>query len=175
MIVDAELQGKFIDEEVEELLLIALICTRVDPEGRPTMLDVVRRLEAAYQIAKEEAKCSMEDFKEDILEGRDVQKFSLGRLHAATEDFSNKIISDDSFNVIYKGWLDGYAVAVKRYNSQSLEYYFEKELEIGRIYLQPMPNLVHVIGFCQMPEVQLLVFQLMVNGSVDSWLTGKLD
>ncbi|KAG6436648.1 hypothetical protein SASPL_101550 [Salvia splendens] len=172
VIVDAELQGEFIDEEVEELLQIALICTRDDPEGRPTMLEVARRLEVAYHLAKGEAEWSMEDFKEDIFEGRDVENFTLDKLHAATEGFSNKIISEDSFNVIYKGWLDGYPIAVKRYNSQSLECYFERELEIGRICL-PIPNLVHVIGFCRMPEVQLLVLQLMVNGSVDSWLTGR--
>ncbi|XP_047979245.1 LRR receptor kinase BAK1-like [Salvia hispanica] len=64
-----------------------------------------------------------------------------------------------------------YLANVKRYNSQSLEYYFERELEIGQFCSQPMPNLVHVIGFCRMPEVQLLVFPLVVNGSVDSWLT----
>ncbi|KAL1544853.1 protein kinase superfamily [Salvia divinorum] len=173
VIVDAELQGEFIEEEVEGLLQIALICTQGDPEGRPTMLEVARRLEIAYHLAKGEAEWSMEDFKENILEGQDVQNFSLDKLHAATEAFSNKIISEDSFNVIYKGWLDGCTVAVKRYDSQSLEYYFERELEIGRICLQPIPNLVHVIGFCRMPEVQLLVFPLMVNGSVDSWLRGR--
>ncbi|XP_047979261.1 LRR receptor kinase BAK1-like isoform X2 [Salvia hispanica] len=174
VIVDAELQGKFLDEEVEDLLQIALICTQDDPEGRPTMLEVVRRLDVAYRWAKGDIEWSKEDFKGDILEGQDAQNISLDKLHAATEGFSNKIISEDSFNVIYKGWLDGYPVAVKRYNSQSLEYCFERELEIGRICL-PIPNLIHVIGFCRMPEVQLLVFPLMVNGSVDSWLTGRYE
>ncbi|KAG6436645.1 hypothetical protein SASPL_101547 [Salvia splendens] len=114
VIVDAELQGKITDEEVEELLQIALICTRDDPEERPTMLEVARRLEVTYHLAKGEAEWSMEDFNVDILEGRDVENSSLDKLHAATEGFSNKII-----------------------------------------------------------KVQLLVFPLMVNGSVDSWLTGR--
>ncbi|XP_047962564.1 uncharacterized protein LOC125207315 [Salvia hispanica] len=35
------------------------------------------------------------------------------------------------------------------------------------------PKLVHVIGFCHTLEEQLLVFRLMVNGSVESWLRGK--
>ncbi|KAG6433339.1 hypothetical protein SASPL_104949 [Salvia splendens] len=111
VIVDAELQREFIDEEVEELLQIALICTREEPEGRPTMFEVVRRLEVAYHLTKEEWS-SMEDFKEDILEGRDVENFSMDKLHAATKGFSNKIISEDSFNVIYKGCLDDYPVAL---------------------------------------------------------------
>ncbi|KAG6433333.1 hypothetical protein SASPL_104942 [Salvia splendens] len=67
------------------------------------MLEVARRLEVTYHLAKGEAESSMVDFKEDILEGRDVENFSLDKLHAATEGFSNKIISEDSFNVIYKG------------------------------------------------------------------------
>lgn len=41
MMVDIELQNNFVEEEVENLLQIALICTQIDPIGRPTMLEVV--------------------------------------------------------------------------------------------------------------------------------------
>ncbi|XP_057771315.1 uncharacterized protein LOC130991226 isoform X1 [Salvia miltiorrhiza] len=171
VIVDSELQGDFVDEEAEELLQIALICTQTDPEQRPMMLEVVRMLEVAYELAEMEAEWVMDNFEGNTLERHYVEDFALDKLQAATEDFSDKIISEDSFNIIYKGLLDGSPVAVKRYNSQSLEYYFAKELEIGTTCFHP--NLVHVIGFCRTPEERLLVFRLMVNGSVESWLRGR--
>ncbi|XP_057771316.1 somatic embryogenesis receptor kinase 1-like isoform X2 [Salvia miltiorrhiza] len=172
VIVDSELQGDFVDEEAEELLQIALICTQTDPEQRPMMLEVVRMLEVAYELAEMEAEWVMDNFEGNTLERHYVEDFALDKLQAATEDFSDKIISEDSFNIIYKGLLDGSPVAVKRYNSQSLEYYFAKELEIGTTCFHP--NLVHVIGFCRTPEERLLVFRLMVNGSVESWLRGTI-
>ncbi|XP_057771317.1 BRASSINOSTEROID INSENSITIVE 1-associated receptor kinase 1-like [Salvia miltiorrhiza] len=171
VIVDAELQGNFIDEEVEQLLRIALLCTRTDPKHRPTMLQIVSVLKSACRLAEMEAEWFMDDIGGDTLERQYVEDFALDKLQAAIEDFSDKIISEDGFNIIYKGFLDGSPVAVERYNSQSLEYYFEKELEIGRTCFHP--NLVRVIGFCKTPEERLLVFRLMVNGSVESWLRGR--
>lgn len=169
--VDAELQSELVDEEVEMSLQIALICTQTDPEGRPTMIEVVRMLEVGYGLAERWEKLYKEEFDVENLELRHRRRFTIQELQAATEDFSNKVISKDGFNMIYKGWLAGSPVAVKRYISQSLEYYFEKEFYIGRICLHP--NIVHVIGFCKTPEEQLLVFRFMVNGSVESWLKGK--
>ncbi|GAA0151798.1 transmembrane signal receptor [Lithospermum erythrorhizon] len=44
-LVDADLQGDYIDEEVEELIQVALLCTQSSPMERPKMSDVVRMLE----------------------------------------------------------------------------------------------------------------------------------
>lgn len=168
--IDADLQRYLVDGEVEELLQIALICTQTDPELRPTMLEVARMLELGYDLSERWEECK-KDFTDENYEVGHLRRFTIHEVMAATEDFSNKIISRDGFNMIYTGCLVGSRVAVKRYNSQSLEYYFKKELDIGRICLHP--NLVHVIGFCHTPEERLLVFRLMVNGSVESWLSSK--
>ncbi|KAG8368706.1 hypothetical protein BUALT_Bualt15G0073500 [Buddleja alternifolia] len=45
MLVDADLQGNYIDEEVEQLIQVALLCTQSSPTERPKMSDVVRMLE----------------------------------------------------------------------------------------------------------------------------------
>lgn len=50
--VDGDLKGNFIEEEVEELLQIALLCTQRNPEVRPTMPEVVRMLEDADGLAE---------------------------------------------------------------------------------------------------------------------------
>ena len=169
--IDADLQRYLVDAEVEELLQIALICTQTDPELRPTMLEVVRMLEVGNGFFERWEECEI-DFTDKNFEVAHLRRFTIHEVMAATEDFSKKIISRDGFNMIYTGCLVGSRVAVKRYNSQSLEYYFKKELDIGRICLHP--KLVHVIGFCHTPEERLLVFRLMVHGSVESWLSGKL-
>ncbi|KAG8364120.1 hypothetical protein BUALT_Bualt19G0093800 [Buddleja alternifolia] len=44
-LVDADLEGNYIDEEVEELIQIALLCTQNSPTERPKMSEVVRMLE----------------------------------------------------------------------------------------------------------------------------------
>ncbi|KAL7199885.1 hypothetical protein ACSBR2_022069 [Camellia fascicularis] len=45
MLVDADMQGNYIDEEVEQLIQVALLCTQGTPLERPKMSDVVRMLE----------------------------------------------------------------------------------------------------------------------------------
>ncbi|KAG8364119.1 hypothetical protein BUALT_Bualt19G0093700 [Buddleja alternifolia] len=44
-LVDADLEGNYIDEEVEKLIQIALLCTQSSPTERPKMSEVVRMLE----------------------------------------------------------------------------------------------------------------------------------
>ena len=44
-LVDSDLQGNNIDEEVEQLIQVALLCTQGTPMERPKMSEVVRMLE----------------------------------------------------------------------------------------------------------------------------------
>ncbi|TYH22724.1 hypothetical protein ES288_A04G151600v1 [Gossypium darwinii] len=44
-LVDADLQGNYIDHEVEQLIQVALLCTQGTPMERPKMSEVVRMLE----------------------------------------------------------------------------------------------------------------------------------
>nr|XP_043618798.1 BRASSINOSTEROID INSENSITIVE 1-associated receptor kinase 1-like [Erigeron canadensis] len=44
-LVDADLQGNYIDDEVEQLIQVALLCTQGTPLERPKMSEVVRMLE----------------------------------------------------------------------------------------------------------------------------------
>ncbi|XP_044479102.1 BRASSINOSTEROID INSENSITIVE 1-associated receptor kinase 1-like isoform X1 [Mangifera indica] len=44
-LVDGDLQGNYIEEEVEQLIQVALLCTQSSPLERPKMLEVVRMLE----------------------------------------------------------------------------------------------------------------------------------
>ncbi|XVF67167.1 hypothetical protein PTKIN_Ptkin10aG0098800 [Pterospermum kingtungense] len=44
-LVDSDLEGNFIEEEVEQLIQVALLCTQGSPMERPKMSEVVRMLE----------------------------------------------------------------------------------------------------------------------------------
>ncbi|KAI3497456.1 hypothetical protein L1887_40069 [Cichorium endivia] len=44
-LVDADLEGNYVDNEVEELIQIALLCTQVKALERPRMSEVVKMLE----------------------------------------------------------------------------------------------------------------------------------
>ncbi|TYI45810.1 hypothetical protein E1A91_D13G064300v1 [Gossypium mustelinum] len=44
-LVDSGLQGNYIEEEVEQLIQVALLCTQSTPMGRPKMVEVVRMVE----------------------------------------------------------------------------------------------------------------------------------
>ncbi|XP_050232277.1 BRASSINOSTEROID INSENSITIVE 1-associated receptor kinase 1-like [Mercurialis annua] len=44
-LVDADLQGNYINDEVEQLIQVALLCTQSSPMERPKMSEVVRMLE----------------------------------------------------------------------------------------------------------------------------------
>ena len=44
-LVDADLQGNYNEEEVEQLIQVALLCTQSTPTERPKMSEVVRMLE----------------------------------------------------------------------------------------------------------------------------------
>lgn len=45
LLVDADLQGNYVNEQVEELIQVALLCTQNSPTERPKMTEVVRMLE----------------------------------------------------------------------------------------------------------------------------------
>ncbi|KAJ4824857.1 BRASSINOSTEROID INSENSITIVE 1-associated receptor kinase 1 [Turnera subulata] len=107
-----------------------------------------------------------------------LKRFSLRELQVATDNFSNKnILGRGGFGKVYKGRLaDGSLVAVKRLReerTQGGELQFQTEVEI--ISMAVHRNLLRLRGFCMTPTERLLVYPLMVNGSVASCLRERLD
>ncbi|XP_038683528.1 BRASSINOSTEROID INSENSITIVE 1-associated receptor kinase 1-like isoform X1 [Tripterygium wilfordii] len=66
ILVDADMQGNYIDEEVEQLIQVALLCTQDSPMKRPKMSEVVRMLEGDGLAEKweewQKADMSREEF-----------------------------------------------------------------------------------------------------------------
>ncbi|PON50816.1 Mitogen-activated protein kinase kinase kinase [Parasponia andersonii] len=107
-------------------------------------------------------------------------KLTLVDILEATNNFcKTNIIGDGGFGTVYKATLpDGKIVAVKKLSEAKTqgEREFIAEMEtLGKVKHQ---NLVPLLGYCSIGEEKLLVYEYMVNGSLDLWLrnrTGALE
>ncbi|KAK7850071.1 brassinosteroid insensitive 1-associated receptor kinase 1 [Quercus suber] len=65
-LVDADMQGEYVDAEVEELIQVALLCTQGAPMERPKMSEVVRMLEGDGLAERWEEWQKEEMFRQDF-------------------------------------------------------------------------------------------------------------
>ncbi|CAK9141071.1 unnamed protein product [Ilex paraguariensis] len=65
-LVDANLHGYYVDEEVEQLMQVALLCTQTSPMERPKMSDVVRMLEGDGLAERWKAWQKKEMFRQEV-------------------------------------------------------------------------------------------------------------
>ncbi|XP_015161801.1 BRASSINOSTEROID INSENSITIVE 1-associated receptor kinase 1-like isoform X2 [Solanum tuberosum] len=65
-LVDADLQGNYNEEEVEQLIQVALLCTQSTPTERPKMSEVVRMLEGDGLAERWEEWQKEEMFRQDF-------------------------------------------------------------------------------------------------------------
>uniref|UniRef100_A0A5B6ZM96 non-specific serine/threonine protein kinase n=2 Tax=Davidia involucrata TaxID=16924 RepID=A0A5B6ZM96_DAVIN len=65
-LVDADMQGNYVDEEVEQLIQVALLCTCGSPMERPKMSDVVRMLEGDGLAERWEEWQKEEMFRQEL-------------------------------------------------------------------------------------------------------------
>ncbi|KZV24602.1 somatic embryogenesis receptor kinase 3A [Dorcoceras hygrometricum] len=84
-LVDADLQGNYVDEEVEQLIQVALLCTQSSPLERPKMSEVVRMLEGDGLAERWEEWQKEEMFRQEF-----------NHTHQPT---SNWLINDSTSNI----------------------------------------------------------------------------
>ncbi|KAK7269918.1 hypothetical protein RIF29_22725 [Crotalaria pallida] len=97
---------------------------------------------------------------------------SMSTLASATSNFSeeNKI-GEGGFGPVYKGRLiDGNDIAVKRLSSSSGQGINEFKNEVKLIAKLQHRNLVKLVGCCIQEKEQMLVYEYMPNGSLDSFI-----
>nr|VDC76652.1 unnamed protein product [Brassica rapa] len=101
-----------------------------------------------------------------------VNFFQMHTIRTATDNFSssNKL-GQGGFGPVYKGiLLDGKEIAVKRLSSSSGQGTEEFMNEITLISKLQHRNLVRLLGYCIEREEKLLIYEFMVNKSLDIFL-----
>ncbi|BAT83260.1 hypothetical protein VIGAN_04038500 [Vigna angularis var. angularis] len=109
--------------------------------------------------------------------GEHCHHFSLAEIQSSlTNAEKSLVIGEDSFGVVYKGYLNkgATAVAIKWFNKGSLSGLSESQLKNEVLFLCQLhhPNIMPVIGFCieRYPHLIILVHEYMFNGSINDHL-----
>ncbi|GMP72835.1 hypothetical protein CsSME_00030735 [Camellia sinensis var. sinensis] len=101
-----------------------------------------------------------------------LSKLDFATIRAATNNFSsaNKL-GEGGFGLVYKGKLSiGQEIAVKqlRFGSQQGEVEFKNEI-VSMAKLQHK-NLVRLLGFCFEGKERLLIYEFVLNASLDRFI-----
>lgn len=98
-------------------------------------------------------------------------------LKEATNNFSSSsILGEGGFGRVFKGVLsDGTAVAIKRLTSGGQQGDKEFLVEVEMLSRLHHRNLVKLVGYYSSPDSSqnLLCYELIPNGSLESWLHGN--
>ncbi|XP_071740430.1 uncharacterized protein [Rutidosis leptorrhynchoides] len=188
-IIDPRLIGQISKKSLKEFASIAAQCLHNQPKKRPTMAEVVVKLDS---ILLQERNSTVSVGDEVKFYSRlthfftaehhlavhlgQLKKFSLHELQVATDNFSKThILGGGGFGKVYKGRLaDGRLVAVKRLREERSSYsevQFHTEVEITRVHR----NLLKLLGFCMTQTERLLVYPYMLNGTVASCLKDRSE
>lgn len=110
-------------------------------------------------------------------ENSDFRRFSFDELKRITGNFNEQPVSaggyklgEGGFGVVYKGYINGKVVAVKKLSNmvdvsiQELKAQFDQEIQTLKMCLHE--NLVELIGFSSDSDHHCLVYMYMPNGSL---------
>ncbi|KAK9077241.1 hypothetical protein SSX86_005578 [Deinandra increscens subsp. villosa] len=105
--------------------------------------------------------------------GTGARKFSYKELARATGNFAEQEkLGEGGFGGVYRGFMkkmDSY-VAVKRVSGESHQGIKEYATEVRTISRLRHRNLVQLVGWCHEKKELLLVYEYMLNGSLDAHL-----
>ncbi|CAM6050247.1 unnamed protein product [Sphagnum compactum] len=104
-------------------------------------------------------------------------RLTLADILLATNNFcKTNIIGDGGFGTVYKAILpDGKTVAIKKLGAARTQGNREFLAEMETLGKVKHRNLVPLLGYCSFGEEKLLVYEYMVNGSLDLWLRNRAD
>ncbi|KAF8006991.1 hypothetical protein BT93_K1098 [Corymbia citriodora subsp. variegata] len=142
----------------------------------------------AVEVSCRRPKTSSEDANLQLLQPQaQLRKFTYKELQVATGNFSKEnVLGQGGFGTVYRGILpDGSLVAIKRCAQPSGDAAVQARAEGQVGSMARHRNLIQILGFCESTERQepvkkrnartqpveyLLVYPLVVNGTVDSHL-----
>ncbi|WOL04959.1 hypothetical protein Cni_G13682 [Canna indica] len=116
---------------------------------------------------------SEEAIDDDFERERGPKRFPFEELASATRNFSKEgMLGEGGFGSVYKGYLKDLKleVAIKKISRGSKQGRKEYVSEVKIISQLRHRNLVQLVGWCHDRREFLLVYELMPNGSLDSYL-----
>ncbi|KAI3805103.1 hypothetical protein L1987_27158 [Smallanthus sonchifolius] len=159
-LVDADLEGNYVNDGVEKLIQIALLCTQATPLDRPKMSEVVRMLEGDCLTNR------WEEWQERRISHQEFSHTHIPYPFTINSDSYNP--SNDHFILFSRFCLVELLDCGNGTESPHDLPLFQTEVEIIRMAVHR--NLLRLLGFCMTPTERLLVYPYMVNGSVASCL-----
>ncbi|KAA3486216.1 G-type lectin S-receptor-like protein serine/threonine-protein kinase CES101 [Gossypium australe] len=101
-----------------------------------------------------------------------LQAFTFATIKAATNNFSNENkLGEGGYGPVYKGeLLNGQEIAVKRLSRSSNQGLEEFKNEVNLTAKLQHVNLVRVLGICTENGEKMLVYEFMLNKSLDFYL-----
>ncbi|KAL9345871.1 hypothetical protein Peur_060724 [Populus x canadensis] len=99
--------------------------------------------------------------------------FTCRELATATMNFNNEnLIGEGGFGRVYKGLIakTNQVVAVKQLDRNGFQGNREFLVEVLMLSLLHHPNLVNMVGYCADGDQRILVYEFMVNGSLEDHL-----
>lgn len=135
-----------------------------------------RRNAKRKEVDEADEEKGMDPLDEDLIEGTGPKRFAYEELVVATNNFSEEgKLGQGGFGGVYKGFLAelNMEIAVKKISSSSNQGKKEYISEIRSISRLRHRNLVQFVGWSHKRDSFLLVYEYMVNGSLDSHLFRK--
>ncbi|KAL2931687.1 Cysteine-rich receptor-like protein kinase 10 [Bienertia sinuspersici] len=121
-------------------------------------------------LRKKKQRKSASNIDKEEIETLQSLQYSLETVKVATNDFSNdNYLGEGGFGTVYKGKLiDGQEIAVKRLARNSVQGDVQFKNEILLLAKLQHRNLVQLLGFCLEGEEMLLIYEFVINNSLDS-------
>ncbi|RZC76430.1 hypothetical protein C5167_000549 [Papaver somniferum] len=143
-IADPLMERQYPYSELVQAIDLAKMCVQQDPHKRP------HHAESQYRVEADEDK-----YQHSIANAR---VFELRELIVGTDNFNpGRVLGEGSLGRVYKGILgDGHEVAVKRFYEQA-----DFWAEVRMLSCIEHANLVKMIGYCDIGEDHIIVYEFM--------------
>ncbi|KAB5529295.1 hypothetical protein DKX38_019376 [Salix brachista] len=112
----------------------------------------------------------------DIWDGKcnSIRRFSATELKKATNNYDpRKLLTTDSFYKLYKGFLQGRAVSVKKFKHGDKEYEYCFNDIVYASKMSAHKSFVKLLGCCLETQIPILVFEYVGNRTLSDCLWGS--